>query len=93
MDPGMAYVHSVLSSVAVFFILLCTYVPASEDEGRTEDGSPISLASHSLSSIVASHVASELHVVCEGWGIPVEPLSIYPCAQMPHRSSFQGGMH
>lgn len=92
MDPGMAYVHSVLSSVAVF-ILLCAFVPALEDEGRTEDASPISLASHSLSSIVANHVASELHVVCEGWGIPVEPPSIYHCAQMPHRSSFWGRMH
>lgn len=92
MDPGTAYVHSVLSFVAVF-VVLCVCFPASEDESRTEDESPISLASHSLSSIEASHVASELHVVCEGWGILVEPPSIYHCTQMPHRSSFRGGMH
>lgn len=87
----MACVHSVLSSVAVF-ILPCACVPASEDEGRTEDGSPISLASHSLSLIVANHVASERHVVCEGWGHHWNLPSIHHCAQMPHRSSFWGGM-
>lgn len=61
----MACVHSVLSSVAVV-ILLCACVPAWRMRTETEDGSPIFLASHSLSLIVANHVASERHVVCDG---------------------------
>lgn len=43
-----------VESFVAVFILLGSYVPALENEGRTEDGPPISLESHSLSSTPGS---------------------------------------